>query len=100
MRADHRHRLQPLVQRASDRRLTVGAGQDADQGDADLHGRKETGGMFGEAKGDLGAAIPSVGLALQSGPPRGDHREFGHGEDPVQQNEEQNDGEREEYHCP
>ncbi len=58
---EHAVRDQDLVERRADRRAREGAGQNADQGDADLNGREEPAGIVEQRKGGAGArAAPSA----------------------------------------
>ena len=56
--------------------------------------------MFGHGQGQPGPLVATVGEGLQPSAAGGNHRQFGHGKYPVQQNEEEDDGEREEDHGP
>jgi hypothetical protein len=91
---------EPGVQSPGDGGLAVGAGQDADQGDADLHGRQEPRRVLGHGQGQLGALVAAIGEGLEPGLAGRDHRQFGHGEDPVQEERGEDDGERDEDHGP
>ncbi len=56
--------------------------------------------MLGHVEGQLGPLVAAIGEALQAGLTSRDDGQFGHGENPVQQNEEEDDGERDEDHGP
>ena len=65
--------------------------EDADQGDADLDGREELVGVLDEL---LGPPCPGVALAgehLEVRAARRDERDLGHGEEPVEQDQQQDD---------
>jgi hypothetical protein len=62
-------RLENLIQVAGDRRLTEGARQNSDQGDPDLHRRKEMGRVLRQLQRRPGAAVAAFGPALEFGFP-------------------------------
>ena len=71
----------------------IGAGQNADQRDADLDGGQELAWIFHEADGGPGAAVSLVRHLLKSCPPGRNDRQFRHGEKAVQQ-DQQNDNDQ------
>ena len=75
--------FQNAIQLARYGRLTIGARQNADQGDADLHGRKKLRRFIRKLQRGPRAAIPPLGPGLQLRFPRRDDRQFGHGEQAV-----------------
>ncbi len=58
---------QYLVQLASNAGLTIGTGQNADKGDADLDGREKLGGFFRQFERGSGTAVSPLGAALKLG---------------------------------
>ena len=69
-----------------------GAGEDADEGDADLDRRQERPGIFGERQGG-GAPAALIRHGLQAGAAGGDEGEFGQGKQPVEGDENEGDDE-------
>ena len=69
----------------------IGAGQHADQRDADLHRRQEAAGVGGELARDLRAAAAALLGRLQSRVARRDDGQFGHGENAVEEDEDRDD---------
>ncbi len=78
----------------------VGAGEDADQRDADLHRGEKSGRILAEPERPAGAAVAGPGHGLEPSPPGGDDGELGHGEEPVQNNEHQHDRDGDEHQAP
>ena len=83
--------VEGLVELAGDGGLAIGAGQDADQGDADLDGGQEAGGIFGQFQGGGRPLVTLFGPGLKLGAAGGHHRQFRHGEDTVQHHKQQHD---------
>ena len=69
----------------------ISASQHADQRDADLHSRQEAPGVGGEQARNLGATAPALLGRLQPRVARRNNGEFGHGENAVEQDEDQDD---------
>ena len=69
----------------------VNTRENADQGDADLYGREEPVGVFGQFQGLAGACAALPGLHLQIRAAGRYERDLRHGEQPVEQDQQQND---------
>src|SRR3546814_6963782 len=80
-------RPQPLGDRLAQAGTRIGAGEDADQRDADLYRRQEAPRIGGKLPRDLGAAAPPLFGRLQPRSTRRDDRAPGQGEHTVQQKE-------------
>ena len=78
---------QPLGDRLPQTRARIGARQNADQGDADLHGRQEAAGVGDELPRYLRAAAPALFRRLQPRVARRDDCELGHGEQAVEEDQ-------------
>ena len=65
--------------------------ENADQGDADLYGREEPVGVFGQFQGLTGACAALPGLHLQIRAAGRNECDLRHGEQPVEQDQQQND---------
>ena len=87
----HAQPLQPLAHRPAQAGARIGARDDADQGDADLHGGQEPARIRRQLQRDPGAAAPGLLHRLQPWPPRRHDGELGHGEDAIERNQRQND---------
>jgi hypothetical protein len=83
---------QPLGDRAAEARARISAGQDADQRDADLHGRQEPPGIGGKVERGLRAAMASLDHRLEPRLARRHDRQLRHGENAVQRDQHGNDG--------
>jgi hypothetical protein len=78
------------------------AGEGAHQGDADLDGGEELGGLGGERQRGLGPEVARFGTQCEPGPPGGDHGQLGHGEDAVERQQGDDDEQLDQYpagHC-
>jgi hypothetical protein len=84
-------RLQPLAHRPPQARARIGAREDADQRDAHLHRRQEAAGIGGELARDLRAAAAALFRRLQARIAGRNDREFGHGENAVEQDQDRDD---------
>ena len=73
------------------RRAAIGAGEDADQRDADLHRREKPARIGEQIEGDPGAGAALGRERLEPRLPRGDDRQLRHGEHAVHHDEEEND---------
>ena len=94
------HGPEEIRQRAGERRPGIGAGEDADERDADLHGGQKAIGRFREFQRD---ARPRVALRRELAEarlPRRDERDFGHGEKAVrhEQHEDHDELDRDRAH--
>ena len=94
------HARERVVERLGEPGAAEGAGDDADQGDADLHRREHAAGVARERQRQAGAAAALARQRLQPGRSRRDHGDLGHGEEAVQQHQRQNDGDLEQGHGP
>ena len=83
--------FQNAIQLARDGRLTIGARQNADQGDAHLDRGQELSRFFRQFQRRPGPPVAPFRPRLQLGFPRGDDRQFSHGEQAVEHHQEQND---------
>jgi hypothetical protein len=70
-----------------------GAGEHADQRDADLHAGEEAALVLEQAQGGAGPGVPGVGHGGEPRPAGGDDRELGHGEEAVEDDQEGDGGE-------
>ena len=84
-------RCQPAGQGLRQRRAAEGTGENADQGDADLHGGEEAAGIVGKPQRSRRAVAALLDELLQPGPPRGHECQFGHREEAVEQDQQDND---------
>ena len=71
------------------RRFAERTVENADQRDADLHGRKKTAWMIGQLQGCSCAPATVIGQVLQANPLRGHHRQFRHGENAIDKDKDQ-----------
>ena len=69
----------------------IGPGDDVGEGEADLDGREEPAGMLGEAEGRGGALVALVRHLLQARLACGDDRHLAHGEQALNQDQQQDD---------
>ena len=79
------------AERLGQRRAGIGAGEHADQRDADLHGGKEARRIVEQPERRARAAHPLLRHLLQPGAAGGYDRQLRHGEEPVQNNQKGND---------
>ena len=77
-----------VAQALAERGAGEGAGEHADQRDADLHGRQEAAGIGAELERAAGAAHVPVDHRFQPGRAGRDDRQFGHGEQAVDDDED------------
>ena len=84
-------RLQPLAHRAAQAGARIGAGQNADQRDADLYRRQETPRIGGQLTRDRSAAAAALFSRLQARRARRHDRQFGHRENAVEQDQDGDD---------
>src|SRR5690606_7894274 len=76
---------EPVRQPTADRRSGQRTVENADQRDPNLYRRKETAGILLQLKRLFGAAYLLAGQYAQTAGPRRNHRQFRHGEQPVEQ---------------
>jgi hypothetical protein len=81
-----------LTHRRAEARPRIGAGEDADESDADLHGREKAAGIGCQVERGLRACLAGLDQRLQPRFPGRHDREFRHGEDAVQRDEQRDDG--------
>ena len=93
----HPERGQGVREARAERGAREGARQDPHEGDADLDRGEEPPRILGKAKGHRRAALAAFGPDLQARGARGDHRELGHGEHPVEGDQREDDGDLEEH---
>jgi hypothetical protein len=75
----------------AERRAREGAGQDADEGDADLNGREKAARLLGQRQRRACTGPTRVGHRLEAGFSGGDDGELGQGEQPVEGDEAEGD---------
>lgn len=90
--------LQPLRKRRRQRGAAERAGQDADQGDADLHRGQKAPRIFRQLQRPAGAAVARMLQRLQARAPRRHHGHFGQGQQPVEHNQADNNQNFNDYH--
>ena len=79
------------VSLSAQRGAREGAGQDADEGDADLDRGQEPARILHENQGRAGAGAALLGHGLEAGAAGGDDGEFGKSEDAVEGDESESD---------
>ena len=89
VRLEHRIGRQPDFQRIGQRRLSDRTAQDADGRDSDLDRRQEPRRLVVQRERELRARGPVICQAPQAHFPGRHHRDFGHREHAVQQNQDQ-----------
>jgi hypothetical protein len=92
MRRDTGHLVKHRSERRAQRGTAECARQDADERDADLHGRQETAGLIGEGQRMLGARLALGRHLLQPQTARRHHRHFRHGKKAIEQEQHHQDG--------
>ena len=83
--------VQPVLKVLGDAGAAEDAGQDADEGDADLDGGEEALGVVGKGEGDGGAADALALEDGEAGAAEGDEGELAHREDAVDEDQQQDD---------
>ena len=84
---------QPLGDRPAEAGARIGAGEDADQRDADLHGRQEAAGIGGQLERASGAAAAALGHRLQPRLARRDDRQLAHRQHAVERDQREDEDE-------
>ncbi len=82
---------EPVGYRLAEAGTRIGAGQHADQRDSNLHRRQEAAGIGSELARDLRAAAAALLGRLKARVARRNDREFGHGENAVEEDEDRDD---------
>ena len=82
--------MQPAGDHGAERRITHDAVEQADRGDAHLHGRQEIGRMLHKGQGGCGARLVGGGQGIQPCLAAGGKRHFRHGKQAVEHGQEQN----------
>ncbi len=85
------HRRDLDRQLLGNRGAAIGAGQDADQRDPDLHRGEELRGMVRQLQRRRGPLVAIVGALLKADLAGGDHRHLGHREDGVGEDQQQDE---------
>src|SRR3546814_16904419 len=70
VRRQHGEAVEPVAEAVRQRRAAEGAGEDADQGDADLNRRQDAAGLVHQAQGRSGPAAALCGPLAQPAAPR------------------------------
>ena len=83
-------------ERRGERRAAECGGDDADEGDADLHGREKGVGRLGELEGETGARVAGIGELAEFGFAGGDDGDLRHGKNTVGDKQGEDDGDLEE----
>src|SRR6185312_4830207 len=91
-------RLEVLRQRVGERGAAEGAGDDADDGDADLHSGEKASGIALQLERHPGAVAPELGGMLEPRLARRHHGHLRHGEEAVQQDQQEYDGDLQPQH--
>jgi len=89
----HTEAHQPSAEAAAEGRTGEGAGEDANQRDANLDRREEAPRILGKRQRGGRAGVARLGHGAQAAPPGGDDGEFREREDAVQQHQDQDEGE-------
>ena len=92
MRRHARYLVEHGAEPHAQRRAAECARQNADQRDADLHGRQEAAGIVGQRQGLRGAAFACLRHLLQPNAAGRHHRHLGHGKKAIQQEQAEQDG--------